>query len=207
MGAAAVNLCGEDSLRSNAPPCPWVMPRLKGSKLSARFIAVAVAVCIAPLGWYVWTVEQPALLDQLTSINQRPQQVQPFGPLQYGGNISVKRGSRQNSLFCYTLTGYPYPETLPALVDSFRKACDGWAVFSSRDDASIPATKVYDQSKWDHHFYTFFREPMREIWSKLLSPNAPRTYDFYLKVDTDTFVNACSLRLLFDQHDPTKNIV
>jgi hypothetical protein len=47
-------------------------------------------------------------------------------------------------IFCYTLAGYPYPTTLPMVMNALALGCDQWQAFSSH--ASLPnITKVYDQ--------------------------------------------------------------
>ena len=47
-------------------------------------------------------------------------------------------------IFCYTLAGYPYPTTLPMVMNALALGCDHWQAFSSH--ASLPnITKVYDQ--------------------------------------------------------------
>ena len=49
----------------------------------------------------------------------------------------------------------------------------------------ITLSQVYEQSDWDRHFYSCFLEPMQGIWRWIL---ARKKYDYYLKVDPDTWV-------------------
>jgi hypothetical protein len=47
-------------------------------------------------------------------------------------------------IFCYTIASYPYPDTLPMVMNALSLGCDRWHAFSSH--ASPPnITKVYNQ--------------------------------------------------------------
>jgi len=72
-------------------------------------------------------------------------------------------------------------------------SCDGFAVFGSNDDASFHMRKIYDQTEWEHHFKSYFRDLMEIIWQELLSDLSPK-YDFYVKMDPDAFLRPCALK-------------
>lgn len=66
--------------------------------------------------------------------------------------------------------------------------------------------KVYEQRDWQRHFDTYFREPMKVVYGKLLGMEYPK-YDYYIKVDPDAFVRPCGLHSLFLDFHPKEVVV
>jgi len=118
----------------------------------------------------------------------------------------MTRQPNSPTIFCYTLTGWPPPATLAPLIESLRESCDGFAVYGSRNNESMNMSKVYEQSEWQKHFDSFFREPMEVIWSRLLSQTA-QPYNYYVKVDTDSYVRPCAMRRLFEGRTESDMVV
>jgi hypothetical protein len=111
--------------------------------------------------------------------------------------IDPNRSSRPLTIFCYALVGKPLPATTALLLAALHTTCTKVTLFGSFNDPTLVAVKAYDQPEWPLHFYTNLLQPMRFIYRYL--SRQPVKYDWYVKLDTDTWVNPYTFHDIFDQ--------
>lgn len=124
--------------------------------------------------------------------------------IQSQGQTGMKKKCEQHrpkALFCYALVGRtPLESTAALLAKQLSAACDGWKLFGHTDDPAKNVTKAF--SKRD--FYKGWQplHGMREtvtngVWKYLVNSGALDEYEWFLKVDSDTFVRPSTLRKSF----------
>ena len=129
------------------------------------------------------------------------------------------------SIYCYSLSGYPYPSTLSGVMEQLDAACEHWHIFASH--AQPPhIIKAYDQKRWPEFFITELEEPtvvcdessdllillfcsvQMFVWSflyKTYGEDLP--FDWIVKVDSDSFIRPSTFEKLFALHDPSKPVL
>lgn len=105
---------------------------------------------------------------------------------------------RPKLLFCYALVRTPVEPTAHLLGRQFASACDGWAFFSDADDSSENVIKAFTKEDirkaWSHQM----REMVTAgVWKHLSSVGALHEFEWFLKVDADSFVRPSTLRKAF----------
>eukprot|EP00927_Polykrikos_kofoidii_P036792 TRINITY_DN3103_c2_g1_i1.p1 TRINITY_DN3103_c2_g1~~TRINITY_DN3103_c2_g1_i1.p1 ORF type:complete len:336 (+),score=33.51 TRINITY_DN3103_c2_g1_i1:105-1010(+) len=113
---------------------------------------------------------------------------------------SESRLQDRSLLFCYAHARTPHDAILPLWIRQVSKACDGWAVFSWKDDLALGIigayTKRLEVTAWEHENQAVFMS----AWSHFNSTGAMKKYDWFLHLDIDTFVVPSRLRTAFQQY-------
>jgi len=128
----------------------------------------------------------------------------------------LRTASRQPRLFCYALVRtQPTDESLPGLALSLAKSCDGWALFGSENSTDPPVMSAYRPTRAGEAFFDR-NDTFLSIWSSHISPmlssrlagsHADDSYDFFVKVDSDSFLRPAAFRHLFAPYDSRRPLV
>jgi hypothetical protein len=87
-------------------------------------------------------------------------------------------------IFCYTIAGYPYPDTLPMVMNALSLGCDRWHTFSWRN-LPIKETFLLFWASVMHAIKCASFHVISTISSKY---NMQLPFDWVVKVNTDSFV-------------------
>jgi hypothetical protein len=106
------------------------------------------------------------------------------------------------TVFCYFFASKPLPPTTKYLLKALQHACTDVRIFSSYEDKEMSVVKAYNQEDWPKHFFTNLLEPIQLVYNYLFTV-APenndhiQSYDWYVKVDTDSWINPYTFRDIF----------
>jgi hypothetical protein len=103
-------------------------------------------------------------------------------------------------LFCYAFTATPHETVLSPFTKQLSAACDGWAVFSWRDDPSLGVVKAYTQVQERRALASHQQEMMQGAWRHMNGTGIMNRYDWFLKLDPDTFVVPSRLKAAISRY-------
>jgi len=105
---------------------------------------------------------------------------------------------RPKTLFCYAQVRTPCEELCEMLATQLNAGCDGWALFGDTDNEDKHVTKVYSKAVIPHALAHQMREMITQgVWKHLDESGALDKYEWFLKVDEDSFVRPSTLRKTF----------
>lgn len=99
-----------------------------------------------------------------------------------------------STLFCYAFARTPHEHVLPLFMKQLALACDGWVVFSWRNDGRLGVVKAYTHKQERSSVRSHQEWMMRGGWQYMNSTGILRQYDWFLKVEPDTFLVPSRLR-------------
>jgi len=108
---------------------------------------------------------------------------------------------RPKALFCYSLVRTPPEPTAALLANQLSAACDGWAFFGDTEDPANNVTKGFERIDFAH--YKLMGSPgahykaTRSVWKHLVESGALEEYEWFLRVEPDSFVRPSTLRQTF----------
>lgn len=105
---------------------------------------------------------------------------------------------RPKALFCFSLVRTPPEPTAALLARQLSAACDGWALFGDTEDPANNVTRGFAKQDikkaWAHQM----REVITEgVWKHLDESGALNVYEWFVMVETDSFVRPSTLRKTF----------
>lgn len=111
---------------------------------------------------------------------------------------------RPKALFCYAVVptnANDQPNKIglkPLLATQLSAACDGWALFGETEDPANNVTKAFSREVVPHAMENDMREMVTlGVWPHLIERGALDEYEWFLKVDEDSFVRPSTLRKVF----------
>lgn len=111
---------------------------------------------------------------------------------------------RPKTLFCYAQVRTPCEELCEMLATQLNAGCDGWALFGDTDNEDKHVTKVYSKRDIPHALAHQMREMITQgVWKHLDESGALDEYEWFLKVDEDSFVRPSTLRKTFNSLYPS----
>jgi len=116
----------------------------------------------------------------------------------FAANATVNRKPQPKALFCYALVRTPCSEICEMLATQLNAGCDGWALFGDTEDQAKHVTKVYSKAVVKNALKHQMREMITlGVWKHLDEVGALDEYEWFLKVDEDSFVRPSTLRKQF----------
>jgi len=107
---------------------------------------------------------------------------------------------RPKALFCYSLVRTPPEPTAALLANQLSAACDGWAFFGDTEDPAKNVTKGFarmDFGSFDKISGEATNKATRSVWKHLVESGALEEYEWFLRVEPDSFVRPSTLRQTF----------
>jgi len=125
-------------------------------------------------------------------------QTQPT-PLSLSHATSVKEcDHRPKNLFCFSMVRSPPEKTAALLAKQLDVACDGWRLFGDRDDPENNITKGWSKQDMPSALAHQMRGVITKgIWKNLVESGFLDEYEWFLMIETDSFVRPSTLRKTF----------
>jgi hypothetical protein len=92
------------------------------------------------------------------------------------------------TLFCYAFVRTPHERVLPAFTKQLTAACDGWEVFSHRDDSRFGVLNLYTQKQEKIAMRSHQKGMLLRAYKHFNETGIINHYDWFLKVEPDTFL-------------------
>jgi hypothetical protein len=112
---------------------------------------------------------------------------------------ALRKSFLPNSLFCFAVVRSSPPEPTSALLaKQLDAACDAWALYGDTADPANNVTKAFSKKEERHAW----KHEMREMvtlgaYKHIMDSGALDKYEWFLKVDADSFVRPSTLRKSF----------